>query len=237
MREVFKSQEENFVIEVELDIDEMSKEFPWLFSLFIKFDLDKATQEKIEQFYEMKESIILSLEQNALVKYVAQRSIDGWVELYFYTLNSKNLLDKIKIYLNESKLMFEQGVVRDTKWDFYTANLMPNELEYCFMESQKIVTLMLEEGDDAKRSREVEHYAVFDTATQKQRFIESMCEDGFSFKDDISTDECEHGVALIADHDLEEETLRSVIKKLYDQVKIEHGFYELWSTTLVESTP
>ena len=236
MRELFKNNEDNISIEVELEIDEMQKDFPWLFSLFLKFDLQKESLEKVDEFYEMKESVILSLENNSLVKYVGQRSIDGWVELYFYALNSKNLLDKIKTYLNESKLMFEQGVVRDTKWDFYTANLMPSELEYCFMESQKIVEILEEEGDNSSLSREVEHYAMFDTDSQKQRFVEVMKSYGFSFKDDISTDECAHGVALIKEHTLDEETIRETIAQLYEAVKVEHGFYELWSTTLVEDS-
>jgi len=234
MREVFTS-EDGIAIEVDLEIDEMSKEFPWLFSLFLKFDLEKESQDKIEEFYEMKESIILTLEKNGLVKYAGQRAIDSWVELYFYAMNSKNLLTNIKTYLNESKLMFEQGVVRDTKWDFYTANLMPNELEYCYMESQKIVNLLKEEGDSVNVSREVEHYAMFDTATQKQRFIENVNALGFEYKDDIATDECEHGVALLKKHTLKESDLRVVIKELYDASKIEHGYYELWSTTLAES--
>jgi len=235
MRENFRSNEDKINIEVELEIDEMEKDFPWLFSLFIKFDLENNTEEKVDEFYEMKESSILSLESNGLVKYVGQRSIDGWVELYFYALNSKNLLDKIKTYLNESQLMFENGVVRDTKWDFYTANLMPSELEYCFMESQKIIEILQDEGDTISEAREVEHYAMFDTSTQKQRFIEKMLDMEFVFKDDIATDECEHGVALLKTHNLEEETMRETIAQLYDAVKVEHGFYELWSTTLVEN--
>lgn len=236
MREFFKSDEDNIDIEVELEIDEIQREFPWLFSLFIKFDLEKQSEEKLEEFYEMKESIILTQEKNSLVKYVGQRSIDGWVELYFYALNSKNLLEPIKSYLTQSNLMFEQGVVRDTKWDFYTANLIPSELEFCFMESQKIVELLEEEGDDISEVREVEHYAMFETSTQKERFANAMVENGYIYKDDISTDECEHGVALLKTHNLQENTLRDIIKELYDAAKVEHGFYELWSTTLVDKT-
>ena len=170
-----------------------------------------------------------------MVKYVGQRIIDSWVELYFYSLNSKNLQKSIIKYLSESSLQFESGVVRDTKWDFYTANLMPNELEYCFMESQKIINLLEEEGDNIDISREVEHYAMFETSTQKQRFIDSAIENGFKFKDDLSTDECEHGVALTKVHNLQTDTLNIVIKELHDRVKIERGYYELWSTVLVEA--
>ncbi len=234
MRELFTDTDEKINIEVELDIDEDVKTFPWLFSLFINFDLQTKTQDEIEVFLEMKESIILTLEKNSMVKYVGQRQVDGWEELYFYSLNSKNLQKNIIKYLKENSLQFESGVVRDTKWDFYTANLMPSELQYCFIESQKIVELLEEEGDKIDLPREVEHYAMFETATQKQRFIESTIENGFEFKDDISTDECEHGVALTKVHNLQSEILNGEIKALYDKAKLEHGYYELWSTTLVE---
>ncbi len=234
MRELFVNVDEKIDIEVELEINEDVKTFPWLFSLFINFDFEKKSQEDIEIFLEMKESIILTLEKNSMVKYVGQRQIDGWVELYFYSLNSKNLQKSIIKYLSESSLVFESGVVRDTKWDFYTANLMPSELEYCFMESQKIVKHLEEEGDLIHISREVEHYAMFETDTQKQRFIDSAIENGFEFKDDISTDECEHGVAITKVHNLQSDILNGAIKELYDRAKLEHGHYELWSTTLVE---
>jgi len=119
MREVFKSSEEDIQVEVELDIDEMQREFPWLFSLFLKFDFKDKSEDEQDEFLEVKESIIISLEKNSLAKYVGMRDIDGWIELYFYSLNSKNILDKIKTYLNQNKLIFESSVVRDTKWDFY----------------------------------------------------------------------------------------------------------------------
>ena len=233
MRELFISEDEKIDIEVELDIDENTKTYPWLFSLFINFDLEKKTQDEIEIFLEMKESIILKLEKNSMVKYVGQRTIDGWIELYFYSLNSKNIQKSIVNYLKETSLQFESGVVRDTKWDFYTANLMPNELEYCYIESQKIVELLKEEGDTINEPREVEHYAMFDTETQKQRFTQSAIESGFIFKDDISNDECNHGVALIKVHNLQNEALHKAIKELYDAAKVEHGHYELWSTMLI----
>jgi len=61
-----------------------------------------------------------------------------------------------------------------------------------------------------------------------------MLEKGFSFKDDIATDECEHGVALIKEHNLDEIIIRDIITKIFEEVKKEHGSYELWSTILVE---
>ena len=224
MIEKYKNIEEDFKIEVELDIDEDVKTYPWLFSLFIESELDDATKKEIVELVEKK----------PFVKYVGFRFIDAWSELYFYSMNSKNIQQDVNGYLQKSSYKFEGGVVKDTKWDFYYGNLEPSELDYFMIESQKIVDMLIEEGDDITKEREVEHYVMFDTQTQMQRFLESSNSIGFEFKDEISSDECDYGVAITKAHDLRYETIYNVIKELNALVKTEHGYYELWSTTLAE---
>ena len=70
------------------------------------------------------------------------------------------------------------------------------------MQSAKIVELLEEEGDDISISREVEHYASFETSSQKDRFIDKATHAGFKFKDDISSEEFDNGVALIKEHNV-----------------------------------
>lgn len=224
MIEQYMDTNEGFSIEVELDIDEDVQTYPWLFSLFIESKLDEDT----------KKEIIDILETKPFVKYVGNRFIDGWSELYFYSMNSKNIQKDIDAYLKERSFKFESGVVKDTKWEFYRGNLQPSELEFFMIESQKIVDMLVEEGDDITKEREVEHYVMFDTQTQMQRFIESLGSIGFEFKDEISNDECEYGAAVVKSHDLQYKTLQKNIEELNELAKKEHGFYELWSTTLVE---
>lgn len=224
MIEKYINIDENFSVEVELDIDEDVQTYPWLFSLFIEKELDEAT----------KEEIIGIVEKKPFVKYVGMRFIDGWSELYFYSMNSKNIQKEINPYLQEKSYKFEGGVVKDTKWEFYQGNLEPSELEYFMIESQKIVDMLVEEGDKVEIEREVEHYVMFDTQTQMQRFVDNITSIGFEFKDEISNEECEYGVAITKVHNLEYKTLSSTIDELNSFVKKEHGSYELWSTTLAE---
>jgi len=224
MIEKYKNIEEDFSIEVELDIDEDIQTYPWLFSLFIEAELEE----------EKKDKIINIVEDKPFVKYVGMRFIDGWSELYFYSLNSKGIQNNIHSYLQQNSYKFESGVVKDTKWDFYQGNLQPSELEFFMIESQKIVNMMIHEGDNIAQEREVEHYVMFETKTQMQRFVESCESKGFKFKDEISSDECEYGVAVVKIHNLSYISIYQAIKELSELAKSEHGFYELWSTTLVE---
>lgn len=238
MREIFDRVEEfgitKIETEVDIDIEKEKKLYPWLFSVFIKVDAKDENSAGFENFLETKESLIIALEYEARAIYAGMRVVDGWSELYFYAKESKNLDSVVSNMLRDNYYKYETSVVKDAKWDFYHKNLSPSDLEFLNIESSKIIFLLKEEGDDLSIAREVEHYASFDTATQKDRFIQKALDNGFRFKDDISSEEFEHGVALVKEHNLMQESVDSIIKELYDLAKSEHGYYELWSTTLAQ---
>ncbi|NPA59511.1 MAG: DUF695 domain-containing protein [Epsilonproteobacteria bacterium] len=235
MRELFVREEDshNVIIEVELDTQEIQEMNPWLLSIFIKYDSTKQDKDTYEEFLETKESLIIALEHNQRALYVGSRVVDGWNEFYFYSYDSKNLDKTVKKILSPSEYIFENNIVRDTKWEFYENQLVPNELELHHIESSKIIFLLQEEGEDLSISRDVEHYVSFLTPTQKDRFLENLNLDGFSFKDEISSEEFEHGVALIKKHIVTHNELRKVVEELFIKIKEDGGFYEGWSTTLV----
>jgi len=234
MRELFTRIEDNekVNIEVYLDAKEHMELSPWILSVFIKYDSYNESDDGLDEFFQMKESLIIAMEFDEKTVYVGNRLVGEWSELYFYSQDSKGLEAQIAKILKPTKYLYEANVVKDAQWDFFTYNIFPSDLELCFMQSQKIVEYMQEEGDNIDISREVEHYASFQTPTQKTRFINNACENGFEFKDEISSDEFENGVALVKTHNLTTEELQNNVRQLFDLIKIEHGEYELWSTTL-----
>lgn len=223
------------VYEVEMDAGDFKGENPWLFSIFVKFDSCDETQDGFEEFLETKESLIIALESEGNVHYVGSRVIDGWNEFYFYASDSKELNSMSTAILKESGYAYESNVVRDKKWNFYETQLFPTELEQHNMQTAKIVFLLEEEGDDLSVSRDVEHYVSFETPTQKNRFINTLKIDGFTLKDEISSDEFAHGIALVKNHAVTYEEATKVVAELFEFIKKEHAYYEGWSTTLVNS--
>ena len=236
MREIFKRLEEDVLIKTEVDIDasDSKKSSAWLFSVFIKFDGFDESVEGFEEFLETKESLIIALEHDNRAKFVGHRVNDGWSELYFYAKTSKHLDVIVSKILTNSNYVYESNVVRDTRWDFYETQLYPTELEFCHIQSAKTISLLLEEDDDLEASRVVEHYAVFDTATQKERFVDAVKDKGFEYKDDISSEDYEHGVALTKEHAVTQKEVDKIVEELFCELKNEHGFYEGWSTVLVK---
>ncbi len=237
MREIFNRVENNDAVSIEVDIeaDDFEGSNPWLFSVFVKSDNISENSDSFDEFLETKESLIIALEHEKRAKYVGTRVNEGWHEFYFYAKDSKNLETVVAKMLKGSGYKYECSVVKDAKWDFYHKNLFPSELEFHNIQSDKIIFLLEEEGDYLSIPRYVEHYLSFDTSTQKERFVKNALECGFEFKDDISSEEFEHGVALIKKHSVVSEEVRKVVEDLYELVKKEHGYYEGWSTVLVTS--
>jgi len=235
MREIFKRVEDGLEIIIESDMNAYaySNKYGWLLSVFIKFNAADESQEGFEEFLETKESLIIALEHDEKAKYVGGRTVDGWSELYFYADDSKGLDKIVADILAPSNYIYESHTVRDGKWDFHYKNLTPNELELAHIESNKIIALLEEEGDLLDHSRPVEHYISFDTPTQKDRFVALLPLDGFVLKDEISSEEFEHAIAIVKEHAVTEEVLFEVVSRIFELIKEHNGYYEGWSTTLV----
>ncbi|QOP45779.1 DUF695 domain-containing protein [Sulfurimonas paralvinellae] len=234
MRDFFRRVEDGNEIIVEIDSSAYgySQRYDWLLSVFIKFDAANEAQNGFEEYLELKESLIIALEHDEKAKYVGGRSVDGWSELYFYTADSKGLTAQVDAILKDSGYKYESSVVRDSKWDFHYKNLTPNELEVAHMQSAKIIYLLEEEGDNLETPRIVEHYISFDTPTQKERFLDSLTQENFIFKDEISSDEFENGIALTKEHAVTAEAVASAVEELFEMLQNKKGYYEGWSTTL-----
>jgi hypothetical protein len=234
MREFFQRTEDGNVVNIEVDMNAYaySKKYSWLFSVFIKYEPSSETQEGYEEFLETKESLIIALEHEEKAKFVGIRIVDGWSEFYFYADDSKGLDATVAKMLNPSNYVYESNVVRDSKWDFHHKNLSPSDLELASIESQKIIFLLEEEGDDLEKIRPVEHYVSFETPTQKNRFLSTLTLEGFTFKDEIESEEFANGLALMKDHSVTSQEVQKEIENIFEALKETKGYYEGWSTVL-----
>ena len=236
MREVFKKEQDGslYNIEIAISVGEYKDDFPWLFSVFVKYDgLDDSSQ-TYEEFLEIKESLIIAVEYEDKAKYIGSRIVDGWSEFYFCTSTSKDLNTLVSTMLKDTGYAHESNIIKDKNWNFYETQLFPTELELAHIQSDKIIFLLEEEEDILSEPRVVEHYISFETPTSKNRFINTLALEGFSFKDEIDSEEFEHGIVLVKEHAVTEDEVKKVVNELFEAVKKEGGYYEGWSTTLVK---
>ena len=236
MKELFERVEDENVVTIEIDMNAYgySQKFSWLLSIFVKFDAQKEIDNAFEEFLETKESLIIALEHSGKAKYVGMRMVEGWSEFYFYADSSKNLDNIVAKMLQPSHYIYESSVVKDNKWDFHYKNLLPSDLELAHIQSEKIIFLLQEEEDDLTVVRPVEYYLSFTTPTQKNRFVNTLEVEGFTFKDEIESDVFHHGIALVKEHIVTSDEVKKNVTLLFEAVKKEQGFYEGWSTVLAE---
>lgn len=221
-REFFKRVIDTQSVDIEVDASlEVDKKYAYLFSLFIKCDVD-------EEFLELKE-VLITLVGDV---YAGFRLVDGWCELYFYVKEPKGVEQKVQKVLQDGKLKYENSIVKDARWDFYHKNLFPSEFEFLLIEGFKIVDELELEGDDITKPREIEHYIFFDTPTQKDRFLSKVEKLGYLYKDEIESDS--YGIAIVKEDTLSKDRVLEFTKELYELIKEDRGIYELWSTTLSE---
>ncbi len=238
MREIFTRNEDTQLQSIEIDIDagEYKEDFSWLFSVFIKYEAINDLSLAYEEFLETKESLIIAIEHEDKAKYLGTRVVDGWSEFYFCTSTTKELDSLVTAMLKDTTYGYESNIIKDKKWNFYETQLFPSELELIHIQSEKIIFLLQEEGEDLSVCRDVEHYVSFDTPTQKNRFLNTLDIEGFSFKDEISSEEFAYGIALVKNHAVNKEKVSEVVKELYKVIKENQSYYEGWSTTLVSQT-
>jgi len=234
MREIFTRTEDGQLtnIEVVLDAGKNKESNPWLFSVFVKYDGLDENLSGYEEFLETKESLIIAVEYEDKAKYVGSMVKDGWSEFYFYSSVSKELNSMVPAILKSSGYTYESNIVKDKKWNFYETQIFPTELEQHNIQSAKIVFLLEEEGDNLSVVRPVEHYLSFETPTRKERFINTMDLEGFSFKDEISSEEFDNGIAIVKEHGVTYDEVSKEVARLFEAVKEDNGYYEGWSTTL-----
>jgi len=235
MREIFTREQDGTIvsIEIELDAGQYKEDCPWLFSVFVKYDGLNESSQSYEEFLETKESLIIGVEYEDKAKYLGMKIVDGWSEFYFCASSSKELNTMVTAMLKDTGYAYESNIVKDKKWGFYETQLFPTELELAHIQSAKIIFLLEEEDDVLTTPRVVEHYISFETPTSKNRFINTLNIDGFSLKDEIDSEEFEHGIVIAKEHFVTENEVKKVIDELFEVVKKEGGFYEGWSTTLV----
>ena len=235
MREIFtkEDEEQTLSIEIEMDAPQYKEEHSWLLSVFVQYDAKDKDSLEYENFLETKESLIIAIEYDDKAKYLGSRIIDGWYELYFCASSPKELNSLVTSMLKNTGYVYESNTIKDRKWNFYETVLFPTELELVYIENEKIILLLQDEEEDLSVSRDVEHYISFTTPTQKDKFLEALCLDGFSLKDEISSEEFTNGIALVKNHCVTPLIIKEVVTALFEVIKENHGYYEGWSTTLI----
>jgi regulator of RNase E activity RraB len=203
---------------------------PWMLWLFVQ--VPDGTD---KQFVVFRDDLIATLADEIDAVYAGTITQEGWNELYFYAETSKKFENIVTTVLNRhTPYASERGSARDGKWEMYLERLYPQSFDLIGIQNRDTMAALLDAGDDLTLEREVEHYLFFQTPTALNRMTGISAQSGYVLKELLSDEESEyaHGVSLVKVHAITPEVIEEVTATLFEQVLLEHGVYEGWSTVM-----
>jgi len=196
---------------------------------FIKFDGDD------EELLTIEQKLVNSL-LKLKVDYVGWQLNEGWLEFYYYGEIAKGFENGVNDALKPAYI-FETGNRKDKKYETYYKMLMPNTQEYHNIQSEEIINDLEEAGDDLSLEHRIEYHTMFQTSSQRKRFVESVLEDGFSllneFLDEKAEDDFVYGVVVTKLSAVSVEILNEQTSIMFPTIEREHGRYEGWGTNVM----
>lgn len=122
----------------------------------------------------------------------------------------------------------------DSERSHYWNELFPNDDDWQVIQDMRVEGSLRKEGDPLTMKREVEHWAYFHTATDRQRFVEAVNEQ-FDAIELYETPDCERGIftAKLAHTSLpDHQSMNKFTSLLNRAAKESGGDYDGWETSV-----
>ncbi len=117
----------------------------------------------------------------------------------------------------------------DPEWNYYTQFLIPSAERRRWMGDRNVVQALAGAGDDGTKTRAIDHFVMFRTTQQRQAFVSSAKEAGFTT---INTDEEEgewkHSVKATRKDTANLEHIHTVTMSVTKMAEECEGWYDGW---------
>jgi Regulator of ribonuclease activity B/Family of unknown function (DUF695) len=124
----------------------------------------------------------------------------------------------------------------DSNWSTYTNFLYPNEDTYDYMQNDKVVTHLKDQGDKLSAERQVDHWLYFQTEADRKCVFSFLEHNKFIVESMDKTDHKDYPYELhISRNDnVELAHISSVTKDLRTEAKKCNGVYDGWEASVVK---
>lgn len=124
----------------------------------------------------------------------------------------------------------------DNEWSAYKDFLYPNDLTLEYMGNQSVVDKLIEQGDNLKKSRQVDHYLYFYTRKESQAFAEYAKTLSFNIEgiERIKNDKMPFQVHMSRSDYVDIESITKITFQLRADAKKYNGVYDGWETYIIE---
>ncbi|MCH9812490.1 MAG: DUF695 domain-containing protein [Epsilonproteobacteria bacterium] len=183
----------------------------------------------------MEDKLEASLIKFRIGKYVGRVITDSSVTFIYYLQFTYNWQDFLDFALDEFKnYEITSGFQEDGDWNYYQNLLYPTVGEWQIIQNHKACDVLKEKGDNLHQKRAIEHKVFFKEDAQKEAFIVSIEEEGFSVQETITNDEGVGGIKFYRVDKPFYYDIDGLTQMIIAKAEEFGGAYDGWETSLVK---
>lgn len=169
--------------------------------------------------------------------YVGKIVSNGEMTFIYYLKHDFEWSDMVQSAMKEFlEYNYEYGSKMDPEWEIYNKLLFPTSIEWQIIQNHKVCDNLKAKGDSLHLARAIEHKVYFETAKQRDSFVERIESESFKVKEFIEPNEntpmlglCFYRQDKPFYYDIDTLTLH-----LIDLANQCEGQYDGWETSVVK---
>lgn len=195
-----------------------------------------VTQEELERIYQIEDVIVDELGKNGAI-FMGNLKTNGLFEICFYSKNIENYQEIIdSVMKNYPEYKYSISSKEDSSWNDYFSFLYPEKYEYRSIMNAKVITNLLNRGDNAELEREVDHWFYFKSNQNRELFIKEVSHLGYEVVSQDNLEEDEHPYKLYISHNnnILWDNVDNYVWELVELVEKYEGIYEGWNSDVTK---
>lgn len=232
--------DEQAFIRIDLGVaDEKNpRDYPYCIGVCVSFSsMNSAgmpTQSESEAMSELEDAIWAFLQTELDAVPVAVVTMPKHRDFIFYSpRNAAQTRDRISEFVtSRSHRVCETFAHEDAEWKFYFETLYPEPEDALWMQDHHLVEELISEGDEVECERVVDHFAMFRSKQQRDKFIGHVIPLGYTVAeltdDDSGDTETPYEVHLTRSHPVALNAVQPITNELAKLVWQFEGEYDGW---------
>jgi Family of unknown function (DUF695)/Regulator of ribonuclease activity B len=196
-----------------------------------------SSQEEYPALIEIEDKLSAAIADTDTI-YVGRNTSNGCRDFYFYRRNSDGWEQQTAaIMIHFSAYQYETGVRHDAEWTSYRNFLYPTPTAVQHIQNRRVCDNLERQGDPLTATRDISHWAYFEDAESRTRFLARTQKLGFVCQSTFLSDRSNlrFGATVVRSDLPCFANIDDVVLPIYQAADECNGDYDGWETQVLKS--